>query len=252
MRHQLELAILPQPTEFTCGPTSLHAVYNYYEDDIALERVIEETKELEGGGTLAVYLGIHALERGYQASLFTFNLEVFDPTWWQSEKFDLAGKLREQLKYKRKEKLRKATEGYLEFLALGGRIRHEEMRPRLLRRYLDRNIPILTGLSATYLYQSERELEDTTPDDLRGEPSGHFVVLAGYDREDKEVLVADPLESNPMAPGHYYHVGIERLICSILLGVYTYDGNLLIIEPREDEDSPRSFPAHKKPAKKGE
>lgn len=252
MRHQLELAMLPQPNEYTCGPTSLHAVYGYYDDTISLERTIAETRELEGGGTLAVYLGIHALERGYQASLFTFNLEVFDPTWLLKKETDLPAKLREQLKHKGKEKLRHATEGYLEYLELGGRIRFEDLRPRMLRRYLDRGIPILTGLSATYLYQSERELPDTSPDDLRGEPSGHFVVLVGYDREEKDVLVADPLESNPIVPGHYYHVGIERLICSILLGTFTYDGNLLIIEPRDDKDKPQRHKGVKLPEKKGE
>ena len=43
MRHQLELAILPQPNEFTCGPTSLHAVYGYYDDEFASQ----ELKALE-------------------------------------------------------------------------------------------------------------------------------------------------------------------------------------------------------------
>jgi hypothetical protein len=29
-----------------------------------------------------------------------------------------------------------------------------------------------------------------------------------------------------------YTVGVERLICAILIGLLTYDGNLLIITPR--------------------
>jgi hypothetical protein len=47
------------------------------------------------------------------------------------------------------------------------------------------------------------------------------------------VLVADPMNPNPVSTTHMYEVSIERLICSILLGILTYDGNLLVLEPRE-------------------
>jgi hypothetical protein len=81
----LDLSILRQPDNSTCGPTSLHAVYKYYGDDIELKQVIAQTHKLVGGGTLAVMLGCHALERGYHAKLFTFNLNMFDPTWFTPE-----------------------------------------------------------------------------------------------------------------------------------------------------------------------
>ena len=46
MQQRLHLDILPQPDLFTCGPTSLHAVYRYHGDDIPLEQVIAETGKL--------------------------------------------------------------------------------------------------------------------------------------------------------------------------------------------------------------
>ena len=102
----------------------------------------------------------------------------------------------------------------------------------MIRSYLDRGIPILAGLSSTYLYRSIREYGfEGEEDDVRGEPAGHFVVLCGYDRKTREVLVADPLYPNPFADNHTYAVSIDRVIASILLGILTYDGNLLIIEP---------------------
>ena len=85
-------------------------------------------------------------------------------------------------------------------------------------------------MSATYLYRTAREFGPGDDyDDVRGTPSGHFVVLCGYDREKRTVLVADPLQSNPVGKGQYYEVDLNRVICSILLGVTTYDANLLII-----------------------
>ena len=57
-------------------------------------------------------------------------------------------------------------------------------------------------------------------------------MLCGYDRVEKEVLVADPYLPNPLAPkNHYYIVGVDRVVCAVLLGTYTYDANLLIIQP---------------------
>ena len=68
---------------------------------------------------------------------------------------------------------------------------------------------------------------------MLGQPTGHFVVLCGYDREQRKVMVADPLHDNPVYGTHYYSVGMNRLIASILLGVITYDANLLVVYPAE-------------------
>jgi len=237
MEHSLELDILPQPDDKTCGPTCLHAVYRYFGDKLPLEQVITETLELETGGTLAVFLAAHALRRGYDATIYTYNLEVFDPTWFTMENVDLAERLHRQLDYKKDQKLVHATHGYLEFLRLGGRIKYVDLGPDLIRRYLRKGIPILTGLSATYLYHSAREYGSDVShyDDLRGEPTGHFVVLSGYNKAQRTVSVADPFQPNPMAPGNYYETRINRLIGAILLGVLTHDANMLIIQPRIED-----------------
>jgi hypothetical protein len=232
-RSKLTLEILPQPDDITCGPTCLHAVYRYYGDDISLGRVIDEIKPLKGGGTLAVLLAHHALERGYRATIFTYNLVVFDPSWFGDGQIDLASRLKAQARVKREAKFRFATKAYLRFLELGGRIRFKELNPDLIRRYLNRGHPVLTGLSATYLFGCPRERgkEKLHYDDIRGEPAGHFVVLYGYDPDSREALVADPLQDNPRFGTHYYSVGIQRLLGAVLLGALTYDANLLVIEP---------------------
>ncbi len=230
---RLKLQILPQPDLTTCGPTCLQAVYDYYDDVLPLAQVVGEIPQLIDGGTLAVVLGHHALKRGYKATLLTFDLQVFDPTWFAPDANRLSEKLRDQIRVKDSPKLKTATQSYLEFLANGGEIRMQDLTNELVRKYLNRSVPILTGLSATYLYQEARELPDNTPDDIRGHPTGHFVVLCGYDRKEREVLIADPLHPNPMAEGQRYHVSIDRVKCAILLGVMTYDANMLIIEPKK-------------------
>jgi hypothetical protein len=231
----LPIKILTQPDDETCGPTSLHAVYNYYGDEISLEEVITQVSYLESGGTLAVMLALHALKRGYHATIFTYNLNVFDPTWFYDVHVDLSAKLSEQLKYKPEKKLHLATGAYLELLRLGGEIYFEDLSPTLLKRHFNKGIPILTGLSATYLYQCAREYVNPENavlyNDIKGYPSGHFVILAGYDEAKKYVVVADPYAENLVSGDNYYSVEIGRLINSIMLGILTYDANLLIIQP---------------------
>jgi hypothetical protein len=203
---------------------------------VPLDRLVDEIPMLEeGGGTLEVMLGVHALRRGYGARLLTFNLRVFDPTWF-TQQASIEEKLKAQLAARRHPKIRLASRGYLDFLRLGGRIRFGDLTPSTLRAPLRRQIPILTGLSATYLHRSMRELPETChDDDLRGDPVGHFVVLCGYDRARRQVLVADPLE-HPDTGEKTYSVPIARVVGSIFLGVLTYDASILVIEPKRRKD----------------
>ena len=120
MSRSLDFNVTAQPDEVTCGPTCLHSVYRYFGDEVSLDAVIADVRMLDAGGTLDVFLANHALERGYRASLFSYNLQLFDPTWYRLPAADLAQRLQAQAKAKRDPKLRQATRGYLRFLELGG------------------------------------------------------------------------------------------------------------------------------------
>ena len=232
MKVQLNLQMRPQPCEETCGPTCLHALYRYYGDRILLESVVREVQRLPSGGTLGVLLACHALRRGYRARIYSYNLQIFDPTWFSRSSTTMQARLKEQRTFKKDPRLRTATDAYLEFLELGGELRFEDLTKALIRKYLNREQPILTGLSATYLYRCAREFGPKCDyDDVRGEPLGHFVLLSGYDPEERTVSVADPLLPNPVASGHHYEVNMDRLIGAILLGILTYDANLVVIRP---------------------
>jgi hypothetical protein len=234
METQLKLDILPQPDNFTCGPTCLHALYRYHNIPLPLEQIIAEVPRLEGGGTIAVLLACHALKRGLDAIIYTYNLEVFDPTWFTPTAPPLADRLKAQMAAKESPRLQSTTEAYLEFLRLGGQVRMEDLNSELIRKHLTRGIPILTGLSATFLYRDTREhLLKPVPDDIRGVPAGHFVVLCGYDRETRNVLVADPFMPNPLAAKPHYELHIARVVNAILLGILTHDANLLVLQPKK-------------------
>lgn len=230
---RLPVKILPQPDETTCGPTCLHAIYRYWGEEESLQTVIGRAQRFEQGGTVAVFLACDALRKGYAATIYTYNLMVFDPTWFARPRVDIGKRLALQRRYKPDPRLALVTEGYLEFLELGGRLRLIDLSRYFIRGLLRHRLPILTGLSSTHLYRARREYgHEDTPDDVRGFPAGHFIVLAGYDWAQRKVLVADPYGPNPFSRTQEYWINVDRLVNAVLLGIVTHDANLLVIAPR--------------------
>jgi hypothetical protein len=216
MDTQLRFDILTQPDDITCGPTCLHAVYNYYNDKISLKQVIRQVNNSKGGGHWPFCWAVTPCARGYRAKLYTFNLQVFDPTWFKLDKAGMQERLARQMRVKSDAKMRAATHAYLEFLRLGGTIRFEDLTASLIRGLLKRSVPILTGLSATFLYRTAREIEvgrEMHFDDIKGEPTGHFVVLCGYDmgrphRPGGRPAAAQPDQRQPDLPGAPQSAGV--------------------------------------------
>ena len=236
------LEVRQQPDDVTCGPTCLQAVYAYNDHPLPLDEVISSVRKLEHGGTLGVLLGLDALERGFDATLYTNNLDVFDPTWFgevgrpQGGRSVLIGRLRQQLEVREESQRRSTIRAYVDFLEQGGEVRHDVLTPDLLEAIVREGYPPVTGLSATYLYGCEREVYDgkeSRYDDVHGEPVGHFVVVSGVDARSGHFRISDPSQDNPRHGSGTYWVSPHRLIGAIFLGVTTYDGNLLVIRPRE-------------------
>lgn len=227
----VNLTISTQPDCVTCGATSLHALYHYWNDSIQLEQVIAEVPQLETGGTLAVLLGCHALDRGYQATLHTFNMDIVDPTWFKRKNVILLDKLCEQLEHATNQKMMNATEAYIKFLQKGGTIHFSNLTFDTIRTYLDKKIPLLSGISATYFYQNMRDYTDEQDraiyDEWLGKPSGHFVIVTGY--EDQQLSIADPYTPHPLSRSHYYTVLFSHWLQAHLLGISSYDAELLAV-----------------------
>lgn len=229
----LEVERLQQPDDVTCGPTSLLQTYRYYGFDKNLDDIIDRVRRNPDGGTLAVYLGLEALGEGMGATLYSYNLAIFDPTWERLDRDELIDRLERRAKLVEGERLRRITRAYAEFLRAGGTVLLPELDRKLLVDLLSAGQPIITGLSATYLYRTPRELHEEY-DDVRGYPVGHFVVISGYDRARDRFMVVDPSPHTPYSPTGVYPVPAERLLAAILLGDATYDAVLLVLEPPDD------------------
>jgi hypothetical protein len=235
--HELAVPRFLQPDDVTCGPTCLRKVYNFFGVDVELAEVLGELDRNEDGGTLAVFLGISAVRRGFGARIYSYDLRIFDPTWAALEEGELAEKVHARIPYLKSSKVIRAAQAYLRFLKMGGEICFDELTPALLKRILDRNHPILAGLSATHLYRMSRERHDPdtdalVDDDVAGEPIGHFVVIVGYEHWGRRFSVRDPSAHVPLSPDGRQVGDAQRLINAILLGDLTYDAVLLELWPQ--------------------
>jgi len=81
----IPLQIRTQPDDETCGPTSLHAIYQHYALPITLEQIIQEVERSVSGGTLAPLLGKHALQNQFSSTIYVNNLNLFDPSWFKGD-----------------------------------------------------------------------------------------------------------------------------------------------------------------------
>lgn len=232
-RRQLAVPHLRQPDDVSCGPTCLHQVYLYYGLASSLDDLLGRVRRNPDGGTLAVYLGLDALSQGLRARLYPLGVRVMDPTWRELGRAELRDRLARRAAAVRTAALREEHLALVEFLDRGGQIQHEELSPGLLVRILNKDRPIVCGLSATYLYRKMRERpSDLEDDDIYGESVGHFVVVCGYTGNGIHFHVRDPSLDVPFSLSGRYVVGGQRLMNAILLGESTRDAVLLEIYPR--------------------
>jgi hypothetical protein len=180
-----------------------------------------------------MHLAVHALRRGYDAATWVSNVNYWDPTWFAT-KANLVAKLRARFEAKgwlTNERHSHGLAAFEEYMELGGDIIWGDLSPARIRRVLSDGLPILAGTNGVYLYQCMRETE-TGPNDITGDPYGHFIVVCGYRSRDSSVSVADPLMDNPAHGTKYYRASIHRLIGSIFLGAASDDANCLVIRPK--------------------
>lgn len=236
----MHVKIQTQPDDVSCGPTCLKAIYDFYSDDKELKSLMQEVQKSVSGGTLAAFLGNHALNNNYEVNIYVYNLDVFDPSWFTSRlnKKKIIEKLSEQIIYKENnQRVVESSRAYIDFLKNGGNLVYKNLTPTVLKQLFKKQVPVITGLSATYLYNSSREMgiepNKSVYEDVKGEPCGHFVVLTGYNEKHNRIIVADPHRANPISHNNYYEVCTSRLINSIMLGVMTYDANLIVILPKK-------------------
>jgi hypothetical protein len=229
---QPEVRVSKQPDDESCGITCLQAIYHHYGVEATLEQLKERIEHWQTGGTVSVNLARNALSMGFAAEIYTYNVKIFDPTWKALSPRELEKKLRLRQRKIRSKKQKKVIGFYLDFLRKGGSLRFDDLDEDLFDRLFADRKPVICGLSATYLYQGMRETADNQENDIVGQPVGHFVVVSAWDRAARIVTISDPLRKNPFSETGIYRLPFTRFSNAVMLGILTYDENLLVISRR--------------------
>lgn len=239
-RRTLAVRRVAQPDDTSCGPTCLHMVAAFHGIDLALPELIDTIPRTPSGGVHAVNIGVLALQHGLRAALYPLGLRVFDPTWRGLSRAALRLRLRQRGRRFAGTDHAALVALWDRFLALGGQVRPGELTADLLADALDRGHPLISGLSATWLYRHPRERpDDNQPDAVGGEGVGHFVVVSGYTGGGRSFRVEDPSPDAPFGRDGTYLAPAPRLQHAILLGDATHDAVLLELWPARGPRSPR-------------
>lgn len=214
-----------EQTGKNCGPTALTQLFHYFDIDQSVEETIEQTSMIPGLGTYDGNLGCTAIKKGFKVTITPQNLNVFDPTWFSLNREALLSKLRARAEIIEDKYLVASTNGFIDFLELGGELEFKHYSEDLLFEKLALG-PFIVGLCSTYLYGEMRD-KGGVKDDVKGERLGHFVVVDGYNSETDEFTIKDPWHSIPFSPNGEYMLKGDKLITSMLLGEATYDATIV-------------------------
>ncbi len=220
---KLHFTVPQQPDDESCGITCLQAVYEHYGFETSAEALQHQVVHWrKTGGTVGVNLGRHALAHGFSAEIYTYNIKVFDPTWRDLPRDEIRAKLKLRQRRIRSSRQKKEIGFYLDFIKHGGVVRFDDLDEALFRRLFASKQPVICGLSATYLYQSIRELPNNQENDVIGNPVGHFVVVSAYDAEKHEVQIHDPLRQHPLSATGTYSLPLPEIQQRGDAGILTY------------------------------
>ena len=212
-----------------CEPTCLKQILDYFKIDSHLDDLI---KRISGDKfkwhNWDYNTGRVAIEHGLDVTIYTRSAGIFDPTWFELSAEDLLSKLKEEAEYFKTEtyvglpSFKEDIKAAIRFLESGGRINFTPISEKLIKEQLDQHKPLIAGVSYTLLVNAPRERYFTKekrwkPDDIKGQPYGHVVVICGY--KDDSYQIADPW---PQAEDKYNVIG------TILLdAILRNDSNLI-------------------------
>lgn len=211
-----------QPTNTSCGPTSLAMIFSYYGKERTPEEVIKEipvirNKAGEDCGTSGQQLAIWCLAQGFHVDLYSADFQLLDLSWSSLSKAEMLERLTKAIKVRIAPAIGKDwsslyLKSYIEFIKSGGTLHIDPYISSSLLNELLENGPVVVTVNFNVLHSVGRTtdiaLRKSRADDINGKLANHFVVL--YGREHGSYLIDDPWEK----PGKHI-IEPERLVASI-------------------------------------
>ncbi len=212
-----------------CAPASFVSVMSYFGSTIDLEALIKKSSKSCKFRDWDYILGTLALKEGFDVTVHSRSLLIFDSTWFKLERINLMRNLRNQRSYL--EEISKSLPGFkrleieakcaYKFLDSGGKIDFSPISKNLITGYLKQNLPVIATFTSQLIFGIPKETS-ISKDPIRGEPWKHTVVIKGY-RGDSFFV------SDPARKGSTKEYPLQKDL--LLDGIIRYDSNLVVISP---------------------
>jgi len=187
---KLKVPYIPQ-RKGTCGSSSLQQVLAYYGVKLGLDEILKDIKKYKYG-TFMPYLGLYAKRLGFMPKIVTYDVKVFDPTWFGL----LVGQIIKKLETRSREMdvphvYRSECKAFVRYLKAGGAIEFDFIKKGRIIKELERKRPVIVDVCSTILHRKERKnrVKDKYSD-TSGEPMYHAVVVSGHEKG--KFIIVDP------------------------------------------------------------
>lgn len=238
--HQIDH--LYQPTNTSCGPTSLTMLLQFLKQPSSVEEVIDSVPKFidnkgKDMGTNIAGLARYALHQGYQATIYTYDQQIMNPRWQPLSQQDLcnallAAKPHRDVPRLGKEWSERYIQSYVNFIDEGGMlVLHDYPRSSDMYELL-RKAPFIATVTHSVLFTMPHSrnigLREVIEDpNSSGAAINHFVVVYGSDKNGN-FLVADPWQK----PGRFI-IEPERLVAAISAAEIECDNSIMQIAPKD-------------------
>ncbi|MBT3984899.1 hypothetical protein HOD38_03165 [archaeon] len=191
----------------SCGHSSLLQVLAYYGTKLELKEVVNEISSCEVDdlklGASECELGLFAMKRDFKSTVISLDVRRFDATWFDLSKEELKKKLELRSKFLHNlspedfkegqgtQYLDNVTKYYSEYFEKDGKVKFLPISKELIKKYIDKKIPVIALVSSQLYFKKARKYNGKF-DDIKGKPTGHWIVVSGY--TDKNFIITDPAD----------------------------------------------------------
>ena len=201
-----------------CVQTAASQLLSFYNINKTVEEIKKEvpvyiTSDGKPLGSSLGHIAAYFTTLGFQTTIHTVDIELFDRSWNSSDNKMLKDNLLQRRKYLRHSRYEAAAldmvvDGYVQFLNKGGTIEFPIVDEQYISKLLEKG-PVYAVVSYNFLNQvakySARSEERPTKDAISGSPSTHVIIITKFNNGLFEIIDPD------------YEFGGKRSIPSNLL-----------------------------------
>jgi hypothetical protein len=209
---KIDVPLVKQKDKNGCGAAGMSMIYKFFGVNLSQEEIIKKIGGLTRWGSFTVDHALMANELGFSTTVYSYNLEYYDPSDSKLSRKELIKKTGELIKKENRQYNIRELKSILKVLRSD--VSYEMRIPTLnsIKKFLDKRIPVVVAVNSAVLFEKKKDLR-----------WGHFLALTGYEKN--RFYYNDP-------HGIKGTISDEKLIFALSNNVFDSSAYLLVIKPK--------------------